>query len=375
MTQPLIQQTIELCSKCLEASGIFQQEIDEVLLVGGQSRMPAVRDAVRDFFGKEPRRDINPDEVVAMGAALFGYSLSADNLKVEEQAAAEEAYAVARKDTDVAKKLLDEVEKLRAQPLDDDALAARLEALLDETESDGTIDSLDDVDFDAPADTEFSGAVGNLRDELMELRNKAGDVMSEISEELSDELTDEIAQRDPDDQELAPKDCALERAAAHLAKRLESAVQASDSALDHIEKADEHGRARKVKLTDVASHALGIAAVSDLFSVLIEKNTPIPIAKERIFTTNLDEQTEVAIRVFQGEAERVSENQFLGEFVLEGIPKAPRMEPKIEVVFRIDEDGILAVKARDTKSGAEQGIRVEDPLELQQGSNPSPPAD
>jgi molecular chaperone DnaK len=104
--------------------------------------------------------------------------------------------------------------------------------------------------------------------------------------------------------------------------------------------------------------------------VLIEKNVPIPTEKERIFTTYQDDQAEVEIRVFQGASSHVSKNQSLGAFVLEGITPAPRMEPRIEVTFRIDENGILAVRARDTRSGAEQGIRVEDPLELQQTKAP-----
>ncbi len=379
LTQPLIQRTLELCGNCLEAAGIISEDLDEVLLVGGQSRMVAVRDAVREFFGKEPRRDINPDEVVAMGAALFGYSLSADDFKLEEQAAAAEAYALARQDTAIARKLLNEVEKLRADSIDDDALAERLETLLEETEADGTSGRMDDIELEPPPDDELSGAVDSLRDELMQLRGKAGAVMSGISEELSDELADEITRNE---QAEAPKDSTIDRAAQRLNERLESAVEASESARTHLEKADQHGSARKVKLTDVASHALGIASVSDLFTVLIDKNVPIPVAKERIFTTNQDNQTEVAIRVFQGVAERASENQFLGEFVLEGIPPAARMEPKIEVTFRIDEDGILSVQARDTRSGLKQGIRVEDPLQLQQPAGgeaekepSSPPAD
>jgi molecular chaperone DnaK len=116
----------------------------------------------------------------------------------------------------------------------------------------------------------------------------------------------------------------------------------------------------------VTSHPLGIAAAGDVFTVLISKNTPVPAEEERIFTTNQDDQTEVEIRVSQGSAKRASDNQFLGAFILEGIPPAPRMEARIRVTFHIDEDGILAVRARDDVSQAEQGIRVEDPLGLRQ---------
>ena len=73
-------------------------------------------------------------------------------------------------------------------------------------------------------------------------------------------------------------------------------------------------------------------------------------------------------------AKNIGDNQLLGSFILEGIAPARRMEPKIEVAFRIDENGILAVDARDAESGAQQGIRIEDPLGLQQ-VEPAPTAD
>ncbi len=345
-------------------------DIDEVLLVGGQSRTPAVRQAVREFFGKEPRRDINPDEVVAMGAALFGYSLSLDELKEEEKTAAEGAYAVALKDTAVAKKLLDEVQKLRAQTLDDSALSARLQALLAETEADGQVDSVGDIA--APQDADLPAAVNTLRDELQELRNKAGDVMHRITEELADELVSEgaVGSSDP-----AQANRVIDRATQRLTQHLESAHEASETAQDHLTKAEQHASARKVDLIDVSSHALGIASAGDLFTVLIEKNVPIPTERQRTFTTMQDNQSEVEIQVYQGASSQVSKNTSLGAFVLEGISPAPRMEPRIDVTFRIDEDGMLSVSARDSRSGAEQSIRVEDPLQLQSNDGALPAKD
>ncbi|VAW52774.1 Chaperone protein DnaK [hydrothermal vent metagenome] len=68
----LIARTIEPCKLALKDSGLSASEIDDVILVGGQTRMPKVQEAVQEFFGKEPRRDVNPDEAVAMGAALQG---------------------------------------------------------------------------------------------------------------------------------------------------------------------------------------------------------------------------------------------------------------------------------------------------------------
>ncbi len=72
LVDELISRTIAPCKQALEDSGLSASEIDDVILVGGQTRMPKVQEEVQNFFGKEPRRDVNPDEAVAMGAALQG---------------------------------------------------------------------------------------------------------------------------------------------------------------------------------------------------------------------------------------------------------------------------------------------------------------
>jgi molecular chaperone DnaK len=68
----LIQRSVEPCKKCLADAGLKASDIDEVVLVGGSTRVPAIQKAVKDFFGKEPNRSVNPDEVVAIGAAVQG---------------------------------------------------------------------------------------------------------------------------------------------------------------------------------------------------------------------------------------------------------------------------------------------------------------
>lgn len=78
LVDDLISRTIDPCKTALQDAGLSASEIDDVLLVGGQTRMPKVQDAVKEFFGKEPRRDVNPDEAVAMGAAIQGGVLGGD---------------------------------------------------------------------------------------------------------------------------------------------------------------------------------------------------------------------------------------------------------------------------------------------------------
>ncbi len=78
LVDDLVQRTIQPCEQALKDAGLSAADIDDVILVGGQTRMPKVQDAVKAFFGKEPRRDVNPDEAVAMGAAIQAAVLSGD---------------------------------------------------------------------------------------------------------------------------------------------------------------------------------------------------------------------------------------------------------------------------------------------------------
>ena len=78
LVDDLIQRTIEPCKLALKDAGLSASEIDDIILVGGQIRMPKVQEAVQDFFGKEPRKDVNPDEAVAMGAAIQAGVLGGD---------------------------------------------------------------------------------------------------------------------------------------------------------------------------------------------------------------------------------------------------------------------------------------------------------
>jgi molecular chaperone DnaK len=75
----LVEKTVEPCRKCMEDSKIFESDIDEIILVGGSTRIPAVQEKVKEIFGKDPHRGLNPDEVVAMGASIQGGILSGDS--------------------------------------------------------------------------------------------------------------------------------------------------------------------------------------------------------------------------------------------------------------------------------------------------------
>jgi len=191
----LIKKTVEPCHKAMKDAEVSKADIGEVILVGGMSRMPKVQDTCKDIFGRTPSKAVNPDEAVAMGAAIQGGVL-------------------------------------------------------------------------------------------------AGDV------------TD-------------------------------------------------------VLLLDVTPLSLGIETLGGVFTKLISRNTTIPTKKSQVFSTAADGQTQVEIKVHQGEREMAADNKMLGQFQLVGIPPAPRGVPQIEVTFDIDANGIVNVHARDKGTGKEQQIVIQ----------------
>ncbi|KAK6464335.1 nuclear-encoded mitochondrial protein member of the heat shock protein 70 family [Scheffersomyces coipomensis] len=183
MSLHLINQTIDPVKRCIRDAELSINEIDEVILVGGMTRMPKIRKIVEDLFKKKPNTSVNPDEAVALGAAIQGAVLS--------------------------------------------------------------------------------------------------------------------------------------------------------------------GQIKDVVLLDVTPLSLGIETYGGIFSPLIPRNSAVPIKKEQIFSTAVDNQTGVEIRVYQGERSLVKDNKLIGNFQLSNIPVGPKGSPQIGVTFEIDADGIINVSATD----------------------------
>lgn len=111
-------------------------------------------------------------------------------------------------------------------------------------------------------------------------------------------------------------------------------------------------------LVDVTPLSLGVEVKGGLVQPIIERNTKIPVKKSQTFTTAVDYQPEVEVRVYQGERSLASDNFFLGDFKLTGLPPAPRGVPQIEVTFDIDSNGIVSVSATDKGTGKKQSMVV-----------------
>ena len=119
------------------------------------------------------------------------------------------------------------------------------------------------------------------------------------------------------------------------------------------------GEIKDVLLLDVTPLSLGVETLGGVMTKIIARNTTIPTKKSEMFSTAVDNQTNVEIHVLQGERELVSDNKSLGNFRLDGIPKGERGIPQIEVTFDIDVDGLLSVKAKELETGIEQAVTIQ----------------
>jgi molecular chaperone DnaK len=197
LSEGLYKRLVDLCQKALELSKMDKSEIDEVILVGGSTRIPMVVDAAKKVFDKEPSKAVNPDEAVSIGACIQGAVLSGDK--------------------------------------------------------------------------------------------GVGDIV----------------------------------------------------------------------LLDVTPLNLGIETMGGVMTTLIDANTTIPCEKEEVFSTAVDNQTEVTINLLQGNRPMASQNKSIGRFNLTGILPARRGVPQIAVKISINANGIIEVSAKDKATGKAQSIRVE----------------
>ncbi len=115
---------------------------------------------------------------------------------------------------------------------------------------------------------------------------------------------------------------------------------------------------RSALLLDVTPRALGVAVAGGFCDIIIERNAAIPVEQSRLFTTSHDNQTQVAVDIYQGEGRRIEDNIKLGQVFLTNVRPAPRGEIKVRVTFEIDTDGILGVSAHNEESDEAQRTKI-----------------
>ena len=112
-------------------------------------------------------------------------------------------------------------------------------------------------------------------------------------------------------------------------------------------------------LVDVIPLSLGIECEGKAFAKVVPRNTPVPCKKKQEFSTVQDYQQEIDVRIFEGERSNTNGNHLLGEFQIEGIERAKAGEPKIDVIFEVNTNGLLTVIARDQVTGAQADVKLQ----------------
>lgn len=116
---------------------------------------------------------------------------------------------------------------------------------------------------------------------------------------------------------------------------------------------------KEIKSIKTVPNTIGLAAPDGTFVPLITKDSVLPVTKTQIFTTSVDNQQSVFIHLFEGESKIAKENKSLGRFVVSGLaPDKKAGEPKIEVKFTLDENGVLSISAKDKATGKESNYKI-----------------
>ena len=133
-----------------------------------------------------------------------------------------------------------------------------------------------------------------------------------------------------------------------------------------LSKQDSSGKTKDLLLMDVTPLSLGIESKGGIMSIIIPRNSSIPTKESKVYSTVEDQQTEVMIKIFEGERKFTKDNHKIGDFELSDIPRQPRGVPKINVTFSIDANGILNVKAMDKETGNANEVKITNTTRLSQ---------
>jgi molecular chaperone DnaK len=305
LASPLVERTLDTCRGSIETIGLTPKELERVILVGGSTRMPLVVRRVEAYFGKAATARVNPDEVVALGAAIQAASLS----RIGSARSAFPQPLRSPSSTSVPVHSPDfqaELQSPRSSPLS------------------------------PPSESEKTPA-GRPRPRVSESPS------SRIPASTSSVSVAPPGSSKPVGESLRDLYAARLTSAEPHSTRFGVTLPPRPSPL----------------LIDVTPISLGVETAGGFCDFLIEANTPVPCDRTRVFLTASDGQTTVVVKVAQGESDRFAENTYLGDLFLSDLTPAARGEVAVAVTFEIDVDGILNVRARDEASGRETTARLQ----------------
>jgi molecular chaperone DnaK len=381
LIRPLLQRTFDVCEEAMRIAGLRPVQIDNVILVGGSTRMPLVRAMVGDYFGREPLATIDPDVVVAQGAALQGWALRGKDAQLPPSSPA--AKVQRRDSTERRRQILEEIAAQRPVqpafappeqgvpaargPADPEAGTEQDEGWLGPKIGDDERTLIRRSPFESEAGMERATS-GPPSDPAPSVPPAAVTMQRAV-------LVGRRASMRPPPAPPArglPPAPATRRGDSTLPLPLGTAGQGREADAPPVPPAGTAAAGmpppapvpvappvRPPLLLDVTPHSLGVETVDGYCEPVIKRNAAIPVEQTKIFTTARDMQDTVRVRIVQGESRRLADNHALGEIELSGLRPAPRGQVKIGVTFVMDADGTLDVKATDIETGRAQSIRIQ----------------
>jgi molecular chaperone DnaK len=417
LANPLVDRTIETARFSIETIGLDVSDVERVLLVGGATRMPLVARRVEEYFQRPVSGKVNPDEVVAQGAAVQATALSKTQAKklptraVAGAAAAqptpklEPAHAPmaprlprdeappSGRNAPVARAPSDRNTPVAHVPHAAAAIAPRGNVAvgrvplvkMPQPEGFGTKGTLHGVG--KPREERTTEEIDSTLLQFMlgdeEQPVLAAEVLPLVDAEPPQSfdfdldtgpakkgmppplrplppLPSAARGRAPSPQApAAPIQDASDSSRAAILPELEDALPAPDEVAPPPRPPVPLAVPRAAPLLiDVTPISLGVEVAGGFCDFLIRANTPVPCDRTRVFRTASDNQTGVRVRVVQGESPRFNENTYLGDLELTGLRPAPRGEVEVSVTFEIDADGILNVRAKEEATGRETIARM-----------------
>jgi molecular chaperone DnaK len=349
MAQPLIARAFDVCEQAFSTAGLRPSQLDNVILVGGQTRMPLVRRMVEQYFGMAPLADIDPELVVARGAAVQGQVLLAGaKAQLGRIALTRVSVPAAARSPELAGVDLD----LHPMFGPDEATV------------------VGDAPSTTGADTRVEGSPRGSR-ELGARTTLGYDDETSVSPRTSapppptppSPVSPLLSRRPPPPPNIpvgstTAKTSVVPPIPMPSMPSLRPSVGAPPAPAPSPA-VSSPPPARAPLLLDVTPLTLSVETVAGYCEEVIPRNSQIPAEQSRVFSTAQDNQTVVRARVCQGESRRLEENLSLGEVTLPNIERGPRGHVKIAVTFALDANGILEVSAKDLRTGRAEHVRMD----------------